>query len=337
MADRATLVSTMKPRSVDIALSAGCVLSSAISAPSGRRIMAKGHVLKGLDVESLTIQGMTSVWVAGIEPGEIAESEAAVAIAGAIACGAYAIETTPSFRVDLVATENCCLLADDALLHDANCAPGIVIASRFNFSFVTRGQRIAAVKTAPFAIDRADFDDLMTMLRARGPVMQARPLAATATVAVVYCDPFDDGAHAREIFEPILRKKLDGYGVLYRNIEALCAPENEDDISRAIERLLESPPTLVLVASATAPAGPGDAVGLAMARVGCQPERFLAPVEPGWLLLVGYKGDVPILSAPGCLRSLKPNVLDLLLPPLLARYRISAWEIAGLGHGGLLE
>jgi hypothetical protein len=29
-------------------------------------------------------------------------------------------------------------------------------------------------------------------------------------------------------------------------------------------------------------------------------------------------------------------VLDLILPPMLARYRLNDWEIAGLGHGGLL-
>ncbi|MBZ5609648.1 MAG: hypothetical protein LAP38_15410, partial [Acidobacteriia bacterium] len=41
-------------------------------------------------------------------------------------------------------------------------------------------------------------------------------------------------------------------------------------------------------------------------------------------------------TAPGCFRSAKPNVVDLILPPMLARYRVSGWEIASLGHGGLL-
>ena len=59
-------------------------------------------------------------------------------------------------------------------------------------------------------------------------------------------------------------------------------------------------------------------------------------VEPGNLLLLAYKDEVPIVSAPGCFRSAKPNVVDLILPPLLARYRVNGWEIAGLGHGGLL-
>jgi molybdenum cofactor cytidylyltransferase len=53
-------------------------------------------------------------------------------------------------------------------------------------------------------------------------------------------------------------------------------------------------------------------------------------------MLMGYKNEVPIISAPCCYRSAKANVLDLLLPPVLAKYRISGWEIACLGHGGLL-
>ena len=65
-------------------------------------------------------------------------------------------------------------------------------------------------------------------------------------------------------------------------------------------------------------------------------ERFLAPVEPGNLLLLAYKDEVPMISAPGCFRSAKPNVVDLVLPPLLARYQVTGWEVACLGHGGLL-
>ena len=64
--------------------------------------------------------------------------------------------------------------------------------------------------------------------------------------------------------------------------------------------------------------------------------RFLAPVEPGNLFLLSYKGDIPIVSAPSCFRSAKPNVVDLVLPSMLARYRLSGWEVACLGHGGLL-
>lgn len=60
-----------------------------------------------------------------------------------------------------------------------------------------------------------------------------------------------------------------------------------------------------------------------MVRAGCHFERFLAPIGPANLFLLGYKDDVPIVSAPGCFRSAKPNAVDLILPPMLARYRVS--------------
>jgi molybdenum cofactor cytidylyltransferase len=104
-----------------------------------------------------------------------------------------------------------------------------------------------------------------------------------------------------------------------------------------MQQLLRAKPAVILIASTTAPAGPGDVVGRAMAKINCQIERFLVPVEPGNLLLMGYKDDIPVVSAPGCFRSLKPNVVDLLMPPMLARYRVSTWELACLGHGGLLN
>ena len=42
------------------------------------------------------------------------------------------------------------------------------------------------------------------------------------------------------------------------------------------------------------------------------------PVDPGSLLLLGYVGDVPVVGAPGCIRSPRTNVIDLLLPRLLS-------------------
>jgi molybdenum cofactor cytidylyltransferase len=150
---------------------------------------------------------------------------------------------------------------------------------------------------------------------------------------VLYSDPVN-GDRARQLFEGVMRQRLErlGAGVAF----ALAAVEEEMAVARGLQHLLRAKPTLILIASTTAPAGPADVIGRSMARAGCNLERFLAPVEPGNLLLLGYKDEIPIVSAPGCFRSAKPNVVDLVLPPMLARYRVSGWEIACLGHGGLL-
>jgi molybdenum cofactor cytidylyltransferase len=323
----------MRAQTIEIHESAGRILSAAVFRPGGKKLLAKGHILREEDVRILQSEGMDHIWVAELEEGEIPEDEAVCAVAAEIACGCCEIQLAPGGRANLVTTANCCVLVDEDLLRQMNCTCGMVTATTMNFSFAMAGQRIATIKSAPFAVAKPDLEGLIQMLRARGPLLQARP-ATDAAVAVVYCDPIS-GDHARTLFEPVLRQKLERFGIRTHN--SLAVLENEEHVSRALQQLLRSRPSVVLVASTTAPAGPGDTVGRAMAKIGCEIERFLAPVEPGNLLLMGYKDDIPILSVPGCYRSLKMNVVDLILPPLLARYRVSTWEVACLGHGGLLS
>ncbi|HTA42337.1 MAG TPA: hypothetical protein VK789_07820 [Bryobacteraceae bacterium] len=323
----------MKAQTIEIQECTGRVLSSPIFRPGGKKLMAKGHILREEDIRVLQSEGMERIWVAELEEGEISEDEAVCAVAGEVACGSYEVQLAAGGRANLIATENCCVLVDDDLLRQVNCTCGAVIATMINFSYAMAGQRIATIKSAPFAVSKSDFDGLIAMLRERGPILQARPMQNPA-VAVLYSDPVN-GDRAKVLFESVLRQKLERFGV--RAHASLAVLENEEHVSRGMQHLLRSQPAVVLVASTTAPAGPSDVVGVAMEKIGCKLERFLAPVEPGSLLLMGYKDEVPIMSAPGCFRSLKPNVIDLMLPPMMARYRVSTWEVACLGHGGLLS
>jgi molybdenum cofactor cytidylyltransferase len=323
----------MKAQTIEIEQSTGRILSSPIFRPGGKKLLAKGHILRQEDIRVLQSEGMEKIWVTQLDENEIGEDEVVCAVAGEIACGCYEVQLAAGGRANLIATENCCVLIDEDLLRQVNCTSGVVIATTMNFSYALAGQRIATIKTAPFAVVRSDFEGLTRMLKERGPILQARP-AKNATIAVLYCDP-NNGDRARTLFEAVIRQKLERFGI--RTHHALSCLENEEHVSRGMQHLLRFKPSAILVASTTAPAGPDDAVGRAMTKIGCQIERFLAPVEPGHLLLMSYKDDVPILSVPGCFRSLKPNVVDLMLPPMLSQYRVSTWEVACLGHGGLLN
>jgi molybdopterin biosynthesis enzyme len=52
--------------------------------------------------------------------------------------------------------------------------------------------------------------------------------------------------------------------------------------------------------------------------------------------MIAYRGRIPILGVPGCARSAKTNIVDLILPALLSEIHISRADITRLGHGGLL-
>ena len=137
--------------------------------------MAKGHMLRPEDIRVLQLEGMREIWVAELDENEIHEDEAVCSVAAEMACGAYEVQLAPGGRANLVANKTACVLIDEDLLRQMNCTSGLVIATALNFSLATAGQRIATVKSAPFAVTRSDFEGSMNMLREKGPILQARP------------------------------------------------------------------------------------------------------------------------------------------------------------------
>ncbi len=323
----------MQAETIAVNGSAGRILCTTIFRPSGKKLLAKGHIISDEDVRMLAVEGMNQVWVTRLEEGEISEDDAVMTVAQEMACGSLEIRLSAGGRANLIATENCCVLIDDDLLKQINCAAAIVIATVTNFSFAVAGQRVATIKSAPFAVAGAQLEAVVNILRERGPIIQARPVR-NPSIGVLYTDPVH-GDRARQLFETIVKQRLDRFQTSASYV--LGVTEDETSVTKGLNYLLKCKPTVILVASTTAPAGPEDVIGRSMSAIGCHMERFLAPVEPGNLLLLGYMDNIPIISAPGCYRSAKPNVVDLILPPMLARYRVSGWEIACLGHGGLLS
>jgi molybdenum cofactor cytidylyltransferase len=322
----------VKALTVDVQSSAGRILCCTIFRPGGRKLLAKGHILSDEDIRLLETEGMQQVWVTELEDGEVGEDDAVMAVAEAMCCGSVEIRLAAGGRANLIATSDCCALVDDELLKQINCTASVVIATVQNYRFMHSGERIATIKSAPFAVAQSQLEAVLSILNERGAILQARPIKDPG-VGILYTDPVH-GDRARTLFENIVRTRVERFGAKVRY--ALSAVEEEEQVVRSLQHLIRTKPAAIMIASTTAPAGPEDVVGRAMVKLGAHIERFLAPVEPGNLMLLGYKDDIPIISAPCCFRSAKPNILDLVLPPMLAKYRISGWEIACLGHGGLL-
>jgi molybdenum cofactor cytidylyltransferase len=323
----------MQALTVDVQESAGRILCCTIFRQGGRKLLAKGHVLSDEDVRLLQTEGMEKVWVTQLEDGEVGEDDAVMAVGQAMCCGAVEIRLAAGGRANLMATANACVLVDDELLRQINTTSSVVIATVPNYRYVKAGERVATIKSAPFAIAQSELETILSILNERGAILQVRPIK-DAGIGVLYTDPVM-GDRARTLFESVVRTRIERFGGSLRY--ALAAVEEEDQVTRGLQHLLKIKPSAILIASTTAPAGPEDVIGRALVRLGAHVERFLAPVEPGNLMMLSYKGDVPIISAPCCFRSAKLNVLDLVLPPVMAQYRISGWEIACLGHGGLLN
>src|SRR5712691_8836286 len=202
----------MKASTIDIKHSTGRILCCTVFRPGGRKLLAKGHVLNADDVRLLETEGLGQVWVTELEDGEVSEDEAVSLVAREMGCGSLEIRLAAGGRANLFATEDCCVLLDEDLLRQINCAASVVIATNVNFSYARAGRRIATVKSAPFAVSRPQLEAVTGILSDRGPIIQARPVRSPA-VAVLYTDPIQ-GERAQQLFEPVVRQRLERFGVL---------------------------------------------------------------------------------------------------------------------------
>ena len=141
----------MRAQTVDVKSSSGRVLCCTVFRPGGKKLLAKGHVISEEDIRVLESEGMESIWVTELEEGEIGEDDAVCAVASEMGCGSFEIRIAAGGRANLMATESCCVLVDDELLKQINFPGSVVIATALNFSYAVAGQRIATVKSAPFA------------------------------------------------------------------------------------------------------------------------------------------------------------------------------------------
>jgi molybdopterin biosynthesis enzyme len=94
---------------------------------------------------------------------------------------------------------------------------------------------------------------------------------------------------------------------------------------------------MILVAGETSIMDVDDITPRAIKAVGGEIVHHGVPVEPGNLLLLAYRNDVPIVGAPGCARSKNFNVVDMILPRLAAGENLTRQELIRLGPGGLLK
>jgi molybdenum cofactor cytidylyltransferase len=142
----------MRAQTIGVKEATGRVLCCTVFRAGGKKLLAKGHVISDEDARMLETEGMSEVWVTELEEGEVGEDEAVMQVASEIGCGSLEIRLAAGGRANLFTTEPCCLLVDDELLKQINCTASVVIATMLNFAYAKAGQRVATVKSTPFAV-----------------------------------------------------------------------------------------------------------------------------------------------------------------------------------------
>lgn len=326
----------------------GGVLVHNIADAAGHKALNKGQRLTADDVEKLRALGKPMVLVALFENGDVGENDAATRIARAVAGENVTPTSVSGGRINLLASVRGVLGVNDDALKEINSLNGITVATIPAHRIVDAKKMVATVKTIGLAIPTAILEEVESIARQASNVIRetARPESnegssvigvrelRAARVAVIFTGSAEARARVEKTFSAPIQSRIQELGS--RVVWNEYVEHDAGAIADAIERARATGVDCIVVAGETSIMDARDVTPSGIVQAGGKIEVYGAPVEPGNLLLLAYADDLPIIGAPGCVKSRETNVVDLILPRLLAGERVRKRDIAQLANGGLL-
>jgi len=298
----------------------------------GKHHFKKGHKLAASDIAELLAAGISNVTVAELGPDDVAENDAALRLAHALA--------GPHLRAGNAGTGRCNLYADrpGLLRVDAEAAhrfnsidEGITLATVAAFDRVGGRQIAATVKIIPFAVPRAAVARCLEI--ARAPMLSVAPFREMRVALIQSRLP--------GLKLDLIRKTVDVTRAKLADIGATLVGHSacdHGDIGKALAAELgRKRSDIVLVLGASAIVDRRDEIPSAIEAVGGTIVRFGMPVDPGNLTLLARAGGVHVIGLPGSARSTRLHGSDYVLRRIAAGIDVTGDDITRMGVGGLLK
>lgn len=316
----------------------GKILGHHIAGPDGRRAFRKGKPLTAEDVAELRSLGRTMVYVAETEAGDVDEDTAALRLGQAIMGNGLRLSSPATGRTNLYADNLGLLRIDVARLDQLNQLEGITLATLPAHTAVREGKMVATLKILPYALPEAIVQSAERVAAEGESLLYLNALSPRRVGLILSGSPTAQERIIRS-FDAPLRQRLAALGSTIALVHFVALEEEggEAELAQTIEQQRTAGIELIILAGETAIMDRYDLAPRAVEAAGGEITCYGAPVDPGNLLMLAYLGSLPILGAPGCARSPKENIVDIVLPRLLAGDRLTQLEIVRLGHGGLLE
>jgi molybdenum cofactor cytidylyltransferase len=297
-------------------------------------LLKKGAHVTASDIDALRAAGIASITVALLDPGDVAEDEAAAQLASAIAGPGVRVDAAFTGRANLFAEGPGLLVVDREAIDALNRVDeAVTFATLAAFKPVVAGEMIATVKIIPYAVPGAVQDEALSIARTGFPLVRVAPFARRRVGIISTRLP----GLADKVIAKTLRVTADRLAPWGASIAAHAeCPHETGALTEALARLLADDIELVVIFGASAIADRRDVIPAAIEAAGGRIAHFGMPVDPGNLMLVGAAMGRPVIGAPGCARSPKENGFDWVLARLVAGLEVTRADITGMGVGGLL-
>lgn len=295
----------------------------------------RGHRVREEDVEHLLRLGKEHLYVwENCPDGQVHEDDAAHRMAAAFAGPGVTYADPKEGRINFRASRKGVLSINLDLLDRVNSIPYVTVATAHSLQAVEKGRMLAGTRVIPLTVPETTVKAVEDCCRdAFAPLIAVLPFKKHRVGVVTTGSEVYEG-RIKDAFGPVLTKKFKAWGstILSQRI----VPDATERTASAIMEAIDEGADMVCVTGGMS-VDPDDKTPAAIRAVGCEIVTYGAPVFPGAMFMLGYKGQIPVLGLPGCVMYSRASIFDLLVPRMLAGMRICSRDITRLAHGGLCE
>ncbi len=296
-------------------------------------IFKKGHIIKPEDVELLKNAGHYYVFVEeSVEEDVILEDEAVKNFAKYISGPNTYIKSVEEGKAMIFAKHKGLLkVSYEGLLAVNNSGTFIVVTRQGNIG-VSKGELIAVVDLVPLAIRKNEMKEIKVRIRKHLPLVYVKPFKKKKVGLVVTGTEIYEG-RIKDLASDKVKEKVEKYGGTV--CETVILPDNEELIKSKILEYIAKYDIVILTGGMSV--DPTDKTPKAIALTGAKIVAYGIPVKPTTMTIIAYLNSKPIIGvSSGIIYFKEENVLDILLPKIMADEFWTKEDIAKLGYGGIM-
>ena len=296
------------------------------------RAFKKGHIIKEEDIPEFLKLGKEHVYVWEAREGEIHEDEAAIRIARSVSGENVVFDEPYEGKSSLKSAIKGLLKVDQELLYEINSVDLVTVASLPDNFTVEEGQKIAGARVIPLVIDE-EIIKKVEMICSERKIFNVKPYRKMKAGIITTGSEVYKG-RIKDRFGPIMIKKLEYFGAEF--LGQIFCPDDVNLIIKGINEMLEKNAEVVILTGGMS-VDADDLTPKAIKECSEHVVTYGAPVQPGNMFMLAYRGNSALLGVPGCAMYHRTTILDAILPRIFIGERLKKEDFIKMGLGGLCQ
>ncbi|MEM1696708.1 MAG: molybdopterin-binding protein [Zestosphaera sp.] len=299
-------------------------------------LLRRGHILTQADIEVLKRAGHNYVYVydsSGTSVNDLHEEEAVIRLGEYLAGNNVNVFLGEEGKALLKSAVRGLLKINSSCLERINSTGVFVVVTKRKGTAIDKDSIVGIVDLVPLTVPKDYVEHLLTNLESCKSVIEVSPFHKLRVGVVVTGTEVFEGL-IEDKASPVVESKVLEYGGLVT--EVIKVPDDSALIKDAIIKLLKECDAIIVTGGMSV--DPTDLTPKSIAEVADEVVMYGIPIKPNTMSMVAYAQGKPIIGVSSSIIYYKTwNILDVLLPWVMAREKINRDYLVSLGEGGLTE